>query len=101
MPLSSTSMAGSDGNDAGNERAEHQSPYLARLRQYFAVDHLNSTRVVVSDDDGLVSVEEVDYYPFGGFLTGGPQPSTTHPLTGHERDTAEIASNLDHVQVRE
>jgi hypothetical protein len=24
-----------------------------------------------------------------------------HPLTGHERDTAEIASNLDHVQVRE
>jgi RHS repeat-associated protein len=61
------------------------------------VDHLNSTRAIV-DDNGIV--EEIDYLPFGGFLTGGPQPSTTHLFTGHERDTATLASNLDYMHAR-
>ena len=47
-----------------------------------------------------MTAEEVDYLPFGGFLTGGPQPSTTHLFTGHERDTAQLASNLDYMHAR-
>lgn len=69
---------------------EGESP----VRQYIAVDHLKSTRAIVDDNGNL---GEVDYLPFGGFLTGGPQPSTTHLFTGHERDTAELASNLDYM----
>lgn len=64
------------------------------VRRYIAVDHLNSTRAIM-DDNG--NVELVDYYPFGGFLTGDPMPDTTHLSTGHERDTAELASNLDYM----
>lgn len=67
------------------------------VRQYVAVDHLNSTRAIV-DDNG--SLEEVDYLPFGGFLSGGPVPDTTHLFTGHERDTAALASNLDFMHAR-
>jgi RHS repeat-associated protein len=76
--------------------SEDESP----VRRYIAVDHLNSTRVVVTDDDGVVTAEEVDYLPFGGFLTGDPQPDTTHLFTGHERDTAQLASNLDYMHAR-
>jgi len=47
------------------------------------------------DDNG--DLEEVDYLPFGGFRTGGPQPDTTHLFTGHERDTADLASNFDYM----
>jgi len=68
------------------------------VRQFIAVDHCNSTRVAVTDVGGFVTVEEIDYYPFDGLLTGGPQPFTTHLVTGHERDTAELASNLDCMQ---
>jgi RHS repeat-associated protein len=70
------------------------------VRRYIAVDHLNSTRVVVTDDDGVVTAEAVDYLPFGGFLTGDPVPDTTHLFTGHERDTAQLASNLDYMHAR-
>jgi hypothetical protein len=62
--------------------------------EYIAVDHLNSTRAIVDDNGDL---EEVDYLPFGGFRTGGPQPDTTHLFTGHERDTADLASNFDYM----
>jgi len=67
------------------------------VRQYVAVDHLNSTRAIVDDNGNL---EEIDYLPFGGFLTGDPVPDTTHLFTGHERDTAEFASNLDYMHAR-
>lgn len=76
--------------------SEGESP----VRQYIAVDHLNSTRAVVSDDGGDVTAEKIDYYPFGGFITGDPVPDTTHLFTGHERDTAEFASNLDYMHAR-
>jgi hypothetical protein len=42
------------------------------VRRYIAVDHLNNTRAIV-DDNGTLEV--VDYYPFGGFLTGDPGES--------------------------
>jgi hypothetical protein len=67
------------------------------VRRYIAVDHLNSTRAII-DDSG--NVELVDYYPFGGLLTGDPMPDTTHLFTGHESDTAELASNLDYMHAR-
>lgn len=73
--------------------SEGESP----VRQYIAGDHLNSTRAIVDDNGNL---DEVDYLPFGGFLTGIPVPDTTHLFTGHERDTATLASNLDYMHAR-
>ncbi|MCP4547103.1 MAG: RHS repeat-associated core domain-containing protein [bacterium] len=70
---------------------------------FFAADHLGSTRAVfIKEDSTHASVEEeLNYYPFGAFLgQPDPDPDTTHLFTGHERDLGEGSSQLDYMHAR-
>jgi len=64
---------------------------------FVATDHLGSTRALFTSAQ---DVEEIEYLPYGGFLTGGPVPGSTHLFTGHERDLGEYSSELDYMHAR-
>ncbi len=68
------------------------------VAQFAARDHLGSTRVLV-DADGTVH-DRIEFYPYGGFRSGGPTPGTHRLFTGHQRDLGSHSSELDFMHAR-
>ncbi len=66
--------------------------------RFAARDHLGSTRVLV-DADGTVH-DRIEFYPYGGFRSGGPAPGTHRLFTGHQRDLGSHSSELDFMHAR-
>jgi len=66
--------------------------------RFLARDHLGSTRVLI-EPDGTIT-DQLEFYPFGGFRSGGPAPDASHLFTGHERDLGVASSELDYMHAR-
>ena len=68
------------------------------VARFAARDHLGSTRVLV--DAGGTVHDRIEFYPYGGFRSGGPTPETTRLFTGHRRDLGSHSSELDFMHTR-
>lgn len=66
--------------------------------RFLAHDHLGSTRVLIEPDGTMTDL--IEYWPFGGFRSGGPVPDASHLFTGHERDLGASSSELDFMHAR-
>ncbi len=70
--------------------------------RHFAVDHLGTVRLVVSDVDPQV-VAQPNYYPFGREVTTTTQIEEPMKFTGHERDafdTLPVGDDVDYLHAR-
>lgn len=70
--------------------------------RHFAVDHLGTVRLVVSDVDPQV-VAQPNYYPFGREVTTTTQIEEPMKFTGHERDafdTLPVGDDVDYMHAR-
>ncbi len=72
------------------------------VRRFAAVDHLGSTRYLLSENpsSGSWTGEAMEFYPFGRTKVGGSTPDTKHLFTGHERDFGLDLSELDYMHAR-
>src|SRR5690606_17256534 len=70
--------------------------------RHFALDHLGTVRLVVSDVDPQV-LAQPNYYPFGREVTTTTQIEEPMKFTGHERDafdTLPVGDDVDYMHAR-